>query len=65
MLNFFEASKKLMSRTMFLGMNINQRVDLSFVDSEMIPLMIQENYLTACPKKKMTPKEFHMITKAT
>lgn len=41
MLNFFEASKKLMSRTMFSGMNISQRVDMTFVDSDMVPLMIQ------------------------
>jgi hypothetical protein len=41
MLNFFEVTKKLMNRTMFSDMNISQRVDISFVDSDMLPLMVQ------------------------
>jgi hypothetical protein len=31
----------LLTRTIFKGMKISQRVELSFVDSDMVPLMIQ------------------------
>jgi len=37
-------------------MSISQRVDLSYVDSDMVPLMIHQNYLDACPKKKLNSK---------
>lgn len=41
MVNFFEATKKLMCRTIFKDMSISQRVDLTFVDSDMVPLVVQ------------------------
>ena len=56
MMNHFEAAKKLMNRTQFRSMKITERVDLTYVDSDMVPLMIQENYLSASMKKKMTRK---------
>lgn len=40
-MNHFEATKRLLSRTMFKDMTISQRVDLAFVDSDMVPLMVQ------------------------
>ena len=46
-------------------MTISQRVDLTFVDSDMVPLMVQENYLAACQKGKMNKKAFHNLVKAT
>lgn len=65
MMNHFEASKKLMNRMLFRGMTISQRIDLTYVDSDMVPLMVQENYLTACQKKKMNRKDMHQLVKAT
>lgn len=56
MMNHFEASKKLLNRSLFRGMTISQRVELTFVDSSMVPLMVQENYLAACQKKPMNKK---------
>jgi hypothetical protein len=50
---------------MFKDMTISQRVDLAYVDSDMVPLMIQENYLSACPKKKLNLREFRKVVKAT
>lgn len=65
MVNFFEATKKLMCRTIFKDMSITQRVDLTFVDSDMVPLMIQQNYLSANNKKKLDKKQMKNLVKAT
>jgi replication factor C subunit 1 len=54
--NVFESSKKLMNRTLFSRMTIEQRVDLSFMDDRMMPLMVHENYLSASPKKRMSAR---------
>jgi replication factor C subunit 1 len=64
MLNFFEASKKLMCRTVFKDMTIAQRVETAFIDSDFVPMLVQENYLSACPKKRMNKFEFHKVVKA-
>lgn len=50
---------------MFKDMSISQRIELAFVDSEMVPLMVQENYLAACQKKKMGLEMFRKLVKAT
>ena len=50
---------------MFKDMTISQRVDLAYVDSDMVPLMVQENYLSACPKKKFNSKDFSRLVQAT
>lgn len=46
----------LMCRTIFKGMTISQRVDTAFIDSDFVPLLVQENYLSACAKKKLNRK---------
>ena len=64
-MNHFEASKKLMNKISTSSMTISQKIDLTFVDSDMVPLMVQENYLSACQKGKMNKKSFHKLVKAT
>lgn len=53
-----------MCRTVFKSMNISQRVETVFIDSDFVPLLVQENYLSAA-KKKMDKQQFHQICKAT
>ena len=52
-----KGAKILMCRTIFKGMT--QRVDIAFIDSDFVPLLVQENYLSACAKKKLKRKQFH------
>lgn len=40
-LNHFEATKNLLTRTVFKEMTILQKTDLAYVDSDMVPLMVQ------------------------
>ena len=46
-------------------MTISQRILLCYVDSDMVPLMVHQNYLDACPKKKLTAREFKKLAFAT
>jgi hypothetical protein len=40
MINHFDAAKKLLNRTEFIRMCINERTDCFFVDSDMVPLVV-------------------------
>ena len=64
MMNHFEASKKLMNRPIFQKMKIQERIDLGFVDSDFVPLMCQENYLSSC-KRNLNYQDFRNLVKAT
>jgi replication factor C subunit 1 len=50
LMNHFEAARKLLNRGAFRGLKIRERVNLSFVDSDMVPLLCQENYLASASK---------------
>lgn len=51
---------------MFKGLKIRERINISFIDSDFVPLMCQENYLSSASKKPIkTASEFHQIVKAT
>ena len=40
MINHNEATRKLVNRFAFSKMTMDQRIDLGFVDSDMVPLMV-------------------------
>lgn len=58
-MNHFEASTKLLNRTIFSGMKISERTDCFFVDSDLVPLMVQENLISSNRKPKLDVKQFH------
>lgn len=64
-MNHFEASKKLLNRSMFNTLNIRERVNIAFVDSDFVPLMCHENYLSSAKKKGNKLEDFQKIVKAT
>ncbi len=47
MVNPFEAATRLLNRRESQKLSIRQRLNLFFIDFELMPLLIQENYLTA------------------
>ena len=58
-MNHFEAASKLLNRTIFSGMRISERTDCFFIDSDLVPLMVQENLLASNRKPKMDVRQFH------
>jgi len=50
MLSNFDAAGKLMNRMENKKMDLREKLDLFFIDYELIPLLIQENYLNACSR---------------
>ena len=54
MINHFDAARKLLNRTEFGRMKIQERTDCFFIDSDMVPLMIHENILNSAKKTKYT-----------
>lgn len=61
MINHFDAARKLLNRTEFSGMKIQQRTECFFVDSDIVPLMVHENLLTSASKMTLAPKDFHRL----
>lgn len=61
MTNPFDSARKLLNRN---GMTIRERLDCFFVDSNLMPLMIQENYLSSVQKGKLKRSDFHKIVLA-
>eukprot|EP00347_Sterkiella_histriomuscorum_P014045 403362369 len=47
MLNAFTASQKFLNRKEFHQMSFKDKVNLFFIDPDLMPMFIQENYLTA------------------
>ena len=50
MLTNFDAASKLMNRGENKKMELRDKLDLFFIDYDLIPLLIQENYLGACSR---------------
>lgn len=50
MLTNFDAASKLMNRAENKKMELRDKLDLFFIDYDLIPLLIQENYLGACAR---------------
>ena len=48
MLSNFDAATKLFNRREMSRLSHKEKIDLAFVDYELIPLLVQENYLAAC-----------------
>jgi hypothetical protein len=61
MINHFDAVKRLLNRSEFNRMRIGERTDCFFVDSDMVPLMIQENLLSSARKTSLSQNEFHSL----
>lgn len=53
LLTNFEATKKLLNRPQ--SMPLRERMDCFFIDSDFVPIMVYENYLTSMKKGKLTP----------
>jgi len=51
MLSNFEAATKLLNRFEFSKMSIRKKIDLFFIDYDLIPLLVAENYLNAMKKE--------------
>lgn len=60
----FEATRKLLTRFHGSGMPLRERMDCFFIDSDFVPIMVHENYLSSVKKGKMNRKEFHKLVKA-
>jgi replication factor C subunit 1 len=39
-------------------------MDCFFIDSDFVPIMVHENYLTSMKKGKLTPQDFKKLVKA-
>lgn len=52
----FDATHTLLSGQGFSRLNMNQKIDLYFIDNGLMPLMIQENYLKS---RANTPRTVH------
>ena len=50
MLSNFDAATKFLNRNEHRKNTMREKLDLFFIDYDLIPLLIQENYLTACPR---------------
>lgn len=48
MINHFDAVRRLLNRSEFSSMRISERTDCFFVDSDLVPIMVQENLLASC-----------------
>jgi replication factor C subunit 1 len=60
----FEATRKLLTRFHGSGMPLRERMDCFFIDSDFVPIMVHENYLSSVKKGKMNRKDFHKLVKA-
>ncbi|CAG9332418.1 unnamed protein product [Blepharisma stoltei] len=54
MVGNFDAAAKLLNNHETRAMSHKQKIDLFFVDFDLIPLLIQENYLSAIPQNSQT-----------
>jgi replication factor C subunit 1 len=50
LLSNFDAATKLLNRFEFAKMSIRKKIDLFFIDYDLIPLLVAENYLNAMKK---------------
>ncbi len=50
LLSNFDAATKLLNRFEFSKMSIRKKIDLFFIDYDLIPLLVAENYLNAMKK---------------
>ncbi len=62
MLTSFDATRKLLNK--FQGQSLREKMDCFFIDSDMVPIMVHENYLNSVKKGKYDKKEFRKIVKA-
>lgn len=51
MISNFDAAARLMTRLEFGRLKLRQRIDLFFIDYDLIPILVQENYLTSMEKR--------------
>jgi hypothetical protein len=65
MLTHFDATRKLLNRGELDQMKIRDRLDCYFIDSDMVPLMVHENYIASMKKDKLSKADFHKLVKAT
>jgi len=62
MINHFDGVNKLLTRAQFSKMNFREKLNMFFLDYDLVPLLVQENYLT-CFKEK-TQETLHKIYKS-
>ena len=65
MLTHFEATRKLLNRISLNNMTIWDKMECFFIDSDMVPIMVHQNYLGSMKKDKLNKKEFHNLVRAT
>lgn len=62
MINHTDAAVTLMNKTTFKSvikpMTIRDRLDCFFVDSDLVPLLIHEHYLSSSTKTKLNTHEY-------
>ena len=46
----FDAATKLLNRFDFSKMSYKKKIEMFFVDYDLVPLLVQENYLTSMKK---------------
>ena len=63
MINHFDGVTKLLCRKDFNKMNFRERINMFFLDYDLVPLLIQENYLTCYSAKDPEAKSLNTLKK--
>ncbi len=50
MLTHFDATRKLLNRVSLNNMTLRDKLDCFFIDSDFVPIMVYENYLSSMKK---------------
>lgn len=65
MLTHFDATRKLLNRLSLNNMTVRDKLDCFFIDSDLVPLMVHQNYLGSMKNGKLNSKQFHNLVRAT
>lgn len=64
MVSNFDASAKLLTKTVLRKLNFREKLNLFFIDYDLIPLLIHENYLT-CYSNNKSKEDLKSLVKTT
>jgi len=65
MISNFDAATKLMRNSEFKNLNLRQRMNLFFIDYNLIPLLFHENYLNTVHKDQTSTESLEKLVRAT
>lgn len=56
MLTHYDATKSLLNRYQLNSMTLREKLDCYFIDSDFVPIMVHENYISSMKKTKLNKK---------